>query len=142
MKYKSFSKSFSSELFNIKCAISEIMDFFKKAIPALSEEDFYDLRLVFSELLINAVIHGNQGDSGKKVFFDIHILENGTVSARIVDEGLGFDYIKLLNKSKNMDCSMDESGRGICLVYSLTDQVRFNTLGNEIQFTKRVRVSE
>lgn len=142
MKYKSFSKSFSSEMYNIKCAISEIMDFFKVAIPALTEEDFYDLKLVFSELLINAVIHGNRNDSGKQVFFDIRILENSTVSARIVDEGLGFDYIKLLNNSRNTDYSMDESGRGICLVYSLTDQICFNTLGNEIQFTKRVRVSE
>lgn len=139
MKYKSFSKTFSSELYNVKYAVIEIMDFFIHVMPDLSDDDLYDLKLVFSELLINAVIHGNQNDNSKLVKFDIFILEDGTVSARIIDEGLGFDYIKLLNKN-NTCCSMDENGRGICLVYSLTDQVFFNTLGNEIKFTKKVRV--
>lgn len=135
----SYCKEFSSRLYNIKNIVVEIMNFVTINFPSISTSDFYDLKLVFSELLINAVIHGNNSDDSKFVRLDIEILNNDTISATIVDEGLGFDYMKLSQSIDNNDVIMAENGRGICLVNSLTDYVTFNNQGNTIKFIKRVK---
>lgn len=135
-----FQRKISSELLNVKYTIMDIMNFLKISLPNLSEEDFFELKLVFSELLINAVTHGNKNDNDKCVFLEIFIENKETVSAIICDEGVGFDYSKLLEENKKEEKLFDEHGRGICLIETLTDTIAFNKLGNEIKFKKKVRL--
>jgi serine/threonine-protein kinase RsbW len=128
--------SFRSELLNAKLAVMKIQNFLRSANPSLTYEDQTDLKLVFSELLYNAVVHGNKGDSSKNVHLEVEF-EDGMISGRITDEGSGFDYRELLRRMDDEDL-FDECGRGIRLVYSLTDELFFNIAGNVIRFHKRV----
>ena len=127
---------FRSELLNVKQAVIKTLYFLRNAIPGLTFEEQMDLRLVFSELLCNAVVHGNNCDKNKKVHLYVEI-EDGMVVGRVADEGKGFNYLELLEHIDDEDL-LDECGRGIRLVHSLTDRMVFNIAGNAIRFYKRV----
>jgi serine/threonine-protein kinase RsbW len=128
--------SFSSELPNVKQVVMNTLFFLQSAIPSLSCEEQTDLRLVFSELLYNAVVHGNKNDINKIVCLNVKI-EDDLVIGQITDEGNGFDYTKVLERMNDVGL-LEECGRGIRLVYSLTDKLTFNISGNAIHFYKRV----
>ena len=133
-----FNFSFNSELNTVKTALKDINGFLSKSFPYISPDLETELKLIFSELLCNAVIHGNKCDKSKSVNVYIEIIGNNIYSI-IKDEGIGFDYYGLLNKFEDGKSSMfSESGRGIWLVYSLSDSLAFNIKGNEIKFLKKV----
>jgi len=128
--------TFCSELLNVKKVVRKILSFLQSSVPSLTPEDQSDLKLVFSELLYNAVVHGNKNDANKNVRLNVRI-EDGMVMGWVADEGSGFDYAGLLEHIDDEDL-YSESGRGIRLVYTLTDQLVFNISGNTIRFCKRV----
>jgi len=137
-----FTKVFKSEVYCVNDIIQELMTFLSKNLPALSPEDKGDFRLIFSELLFNAVIHGNNQDINKSITLCVEILPSNIVFSSIQDEGKGFDFEKLLNQnhsSENEAAIFSENGRGIKLVSSLTDKLSFNSIGNQIKFYKRVK---
>ena len=128
--------TFCSELLNVKQVVKKTLFFLQSAVPNLSHEEQTDLKLVFSELLYNAVVHGNKSDINKNVHLNIEV-ENGTIIGRVSDEGKGFDYNEVLEHIDEQDLG-NECGRGIRLVYSLTDKLVFNISGNAIRFYKKV----
>ena len=128
--------TFCSELLNVKQVVKKALYFLQNAVPNITNEEQTDLRLVFSELLYNAVVHGNKSDMHKNVHLNVEI-ENGMVVGHVADEGSGFDYSGLLEHIGDDDI-YNECGRGIRLVYSLTDKLVFNISGNVIRFYKRV----
>ncbi|MDR1542552.1 MAG: ATP-binding protein [Clostridiales bacterium] len=128
---------FSSEIYHVKQIVKRVLAFLKTNIPDLTSEDQMDLRLVFSELLYNAIVHGNKSDINKSVQLKVEIVD-GMIYALIADEGVGFDYLRLLARIREDDNLASEGGRGIRLVYSLTDQIAFNVNGNAIHFYKKV----
>lgn len=137
-----FTKTFTSEVYIVSSIIQELMSFLSKKLPYISKEDNYDLRLIYSELLVNAVIHGNNKDSNKHITLSVEILPSNVVVSSIEDEGKGFDYNNLLKECEEKVSSEDifnESGRGIKLVSCLTDKLCFNSVGNKIKFYKRVK---
>lgn len=137
-----FTKTFTSEVYIVGSIIQELMGFLSKCIPSISVEDSYDLRLIYSELLFNAVIHGNNKDCNKYVTLSVEILPSNIVFSSIEDEGEGFDYNNLLNEcsTPTNECNIfNENGRGIKLVSCLTDKLSFNPIGNQIKFYKRVK---
>jgi serine/threonine-protein kinase RsbW len=134
-----YETCFLSELYNVKTAISEVLRFFQINMPQIKSEGLYELRLIFSELLCNAVIHGNKQDISKKVKVEVEITDD-VINASIMDEGPGFDYVSLLIKASTTENIGDDHGRGIYLVYSLTDSLSFNMQGNQIRFNKRMRI--
>jgi len=136
---KHFTIAFPSEIYKVKSIIINTVEFIRSNLPSIDEEDLFDLRLIFSELLCNAVIHGNKNDSNKNVSLTVE-LEDNTVFSIISDEGYGFDYTNLLVKTKSETSLYKDRGRGILLVNSLTDSMIFNGKGNEIKFYKKVNV--
>lgn len=143
MENAKFTKTFTSEVYIVSSVIQELMSFLSKKIPSISKEDHYDLRLIYSELLFNAVIHGNNKDANKHVTLSVEILPSNVVVSSIEDEGKGFDYNNLLKKCEEETSDeniFNESGRGIKLVSCLTDKLCFNSMGNQIKFYKRVKV--
>jgi len=127
---------FCSELLNVKKVVKKAIYFLQNSVPNLTIEEQSDLRLVFSELLYNAVVHGNKNDISKNVRLNVEI-EDGMIIGYVSDEGNGFDYAGLLEHIDNGDL-YNERGRGIRLVYSLTDKLVFNISGNVIRFYKKV----
>jgi len=134
-----YETSFFSEIYNVKTAINELMRFLRTSAPQIKNEELNDLKLIFSELMCNAVIHGNKQDLSKKVKVAVEVA-GGCVNAMITDEGPGFDYISFLVAAASPEYLTCEHGRGIRLVRSLTDSLSFNTKGNQIRFNKKVRI--
>lgn len=135
--YNTFEIYFRSEMCTVKQITCEVIQFLKDNIPSLSEEDTFDLKLIYSELLVNAVIHGNKMDRSKSVYLFVETMDN-TVYSVISDEGLGFDYTRVMTGIHSNNNLLKETGRGICLACSLTEILSFARPGNRVEFYKQV----
>lgn len=138
MKAQLFKKTFPSELKLVKQIIKEIMDYLYYSFPTLSSEDYFDCKLIYNELLVNAVIHGNENNKSKTVSVTIEIVDNDSIYSTITDEGDGFDYKDMLHELKSKDRLFSEGGRGIQLVQSLTSELHYDLSGKQIRFYKRM----
>ena len=127
---------FTSETERVRNIVKYLLEFVDEHAPAKEVRD--DLRLVFSELLYNAVIHGNKGDANKSVHVKVKA-EEDRIFAIIQDEGLGFDYQETIDQAGTEASLLNGNGRGIILVNALTDKLSFNKRGNEIRFEKKLK---
>ena len=105
--------SFASEPKRIRAMVRSLLAFL-----GVSAED--ELRLIFSELIHNAVTHGNNCNPEKKVLIRIVTADN-KFSASIQDEGTGFDYASTIETVSNNPVSYEEHGRGVLLVKALCE---------------------
>ncbi len=94
----------------------------------LSEEKFFDVRLVLSELIMNAFEHSNKGGH-VDVFFDDEF-NNDKIKFVVEDYGYGFSHSEI--ESEKTQNIYDNSGRGIKLVRALCDNVAYNDVGNSV----------
>jgi len=102
-------------------------------------EDSDYISLAVHEAAANAVLHGNQCDPSKHIAVRIEAApETLTVSVR--DEGEGLDASAIPDPLAPGNL-LKESGRGIFLIRSLMDEVRFHNLnpGTEIIMIKHLR---
>ena len=83
-----------------------------------------DIEIALIEALENAVVHGNCEDPPKRVYVTCRCTAEGEVSITVQDEGQGFNTRILPDPTapENRLCS---SGRGIYLMKTLMDEVRF-----------------
>jgi serine/threonine-protein kinase RsbW len=90
----------------------------------LDDGTFYRLLVATTEAVNNAIIHGNKSDPHKYVHV-VCILYKDSLVLRVKDEGKGFrpDEIPDPLAEKNL---LKTSGRGIFLMRSLMDKVRFH----------------
>jgi serine/threonine-protein kinase RsbW len=93
----------------------------------LDDEQSDNMAIALTELAINAITHGNNGDKNKKVRF-LAVLKDDRVEVSITDEGGGFDPAKLPDPT-NAQNIWKEHGRGIFLVRNLIDEVTFHRTG-------------
>ena len=127
---------FISEPARVRNMVHCLLHFIDSYNPVPEVRD--DLKLIFSELLYNAVIHGNKGDCNKCV--NVRIEATGDcLRAFVQDEGLGFDYQQKVKLPPSEFDAFSERGRGMSLVGALTDSLSFNETGNQIRFEKRLR---
>jgi len=107
-----------------------LRDFFKK--NNLAEDNFNRVFLCLSEAVMNSIYHGNQNDERKQISIQAGC-NNEMINIEINDEGDGFDYNNLENptEAKNLK---KESGRGIHIIKSLTNELEFKEKGKCIQF--------
>ncbi|MDZ4744691.1 MAG: ATP-binding protein [bacterium] len=87
----------------------------------LTAERFHDLLLALTEAVNNAIIHGNECDSSKRVHVDIQVFETEFL-VLIRDFGKGFDP-EALPDPRHPDNLMREGGRGVFLIRHLADVV-------------------
>ena len=104
----------------------------------LSEDDIDSLGIAVTEVVSNAIKHGNRGDISKKVHIEFTV-EDRCVKVVIRDEGKGFDPDDIANPLDPENLYKD-SGRGIFIVKELMDDVgyRFNKKGTEIILIKKI----
>ena len=139
--------SFASTLY-----LCPILDLLLAEIPAKMQAE---LRLGLQEALVNAAKHGNNLDPSKKVIVRFSLIDNQYWWV-ISDQGGGFDVKSAaLNSSKDaFDTSSDpstdadpteylppdeaESGRGLCILHQIFDQVEWNRKGTELRLCKQV----
>jgi serine/threonine-protein kinase RsbW len=92
----------------------------------LDDGTLYRLHIATTEAVNNAILHGNKSDPAKKVIVECRATKH-CLSMRVRDEGAGFDSSHLPNPldDKNL---MKEHGRGVFLMRSMMDEVRFRRL--------------
>lgn len=95
----------------------------------------FNFRVGLTEALSNAMLYGNECDSGRRVRVELEI-EPGEVRARISDEGTGFDPDRVPDP-RLPENLMRPDGRGIFLMRALMDEVHFNPAGNSVTLVLR-----
>lgn len=136
MPKDTYELQFDSEKNQVRSVVRRLMEFVDHYDPSLEVRN--DLRLVFSELLYNAVLHGNNSDPQKSV--SVHLKVDGShIYAQVRDEGPGFDYAHAIEYALSDEALLDEHSRGIVLVSGLTENLSFNEAGNLIRFEKRLK---
>ena len=96
----------------------------------IDNHKYMDIRLSVLEAVNNAIIHGNQLDSSKKVVVSEE-LDNDYLVVRITDQGGGFDPSKVQDPTCKEDLSLP-GGRGIHLMRHLTDQIDYLKNGQSV----------
>ena len=133
-------KHFELEIKSISKHLSKVERLSEKVAryADLNQSDTDDLGIVTTELVNNAIHHGNNNDSTKKVFISFFV--NGTkLELRIKDQGSGFDPSKLKDPLAPENL-LSESGRGIFLIRNLMDGLdfKFSDAGTETIVTKNL----
>ncbi len=81
------------------------------------------LKLIVSELVMNAYVHGNKSDSDKTIDVIIQI-DNEQFVVVVKDQGEGLKEEGYHEMVKSVSGESDESGRGMKIVHKLSDQVQ------------------
>lgn len=125
------------EAISIRNLIKEMMASIKNIID-ISEEEEYEYRLILNELITNSTIHGNKCVCDKSIIASIRVINNSYITIKIEDEGQGFNYKEAINRLGEKSRQLSERGRGLMLVSSLCDDVKFNKNGNEVCIKKKI----
>src|SRR5512139_1837924 len=80
----------------------------------------YELNLVLTEAMTNAIQHANEGDPTKEVHVEIVIVDQ-RLTIRVYDSGQGFDISRFAEPCP----PLDEHGRGIYLIQTIMDEVTY-----------------
>ncbi len=102
------------------------------------EDDVMKVAMAVREAAVNAVLHGNAYDSGKKVTLDFERTGRDLVIT-IRDQGKGLDLSKIPDPLAPENL-LKTSGRGIFLIRSFMDEVHIHPsrTGTEIKLVKHV----
>lgn len=152
----------------LKNSIGEVAGLIKEISEVISEViDEANVNLFAAalyEVAINAIEHGNLGisyetkkewiekniyheklaellktETAKNTFVEISLeIENGYITLIVKDEGEGFKPQKAIEKIKQEDF-MRNSGRGMMMMKSYFDEIKYNETGNSITLLKKIK---
>lgn len=110
----------------------------------LLEDDNVNVLTALYEAMDNAKRHGNKGEASRKIrLFFIEFPER--LSLSVVDEGKGFDYATVLQKTEEQDAlsaarerymAGGMGGLGIRLMLKCVDKIEYEEKGSKIVLTK------
>lgn len=120
---------------SVLARIKEVEDFTEKIAigMSLSEEDRDSLAIAITEIVNNAIIHGNRSNPEKKVTI-IYQVAADVLTIMVKDEGAGFDHA-LLADPRQPENLFKERGRGIFIVKTLMDDIFFDAVDTGMQIT-------
>ena len=104
-----------------------------------SEEEQDSLAISVTEIVGNAIVHGNKKDKNKKVTVNFDYKDE-TITVSIQDEGDGFNEKTIANPLEPENL-LKESGRGIFIVRALMDEVDFirSKKGTTVRLVKKTK---
>ncbi|NMB80340.1 MAG: ATP-binding protein [Ignavibacteria bacterium] len=94
----------------------------------LDNDQINSLSLSFSEAVSNSIVHGNKGDSNKKIRIKVEI-NSDKIIITIKDEGKGFNPEAIPDPTKPENILKD-SGRGIHIMKSFLNDLKYNFTPN------------
>jgi len=118
---------------NYKATVDKIIA--ELGIPN-NTDNGYDLKLILTETLTNAFVHGNKSCVDKPIYLRYYY--NGiNVRFEIEDSGNGFDSV-VIPKCITDENLLDECGRGLLLINLVANKVEFrkNTIIIEKEITR------
>ena len=95
----------------------------------------FEIEMALREALANAVIHGCNSDSAKKIECSVTGSRENGVLIVVRDPGPGFDPSKLPSPTDDSNLHL-EHGRGILLINKLMDEVKHEQSGTVIRMRK------
>jgi anti-sigma regulatory factor (Ser/Thr protein kinase) len=98
------------------------------------DEIIRKMKVSLTELLVNAIHHGNGRDYTKKVSIG-HVVDGKKTVVSIMDEGPGFNPRSVPDPTLPENLAKD-CGRGLYIVRHYVDKMEFNAPGNRITITK------
>ncbi|RCX14865.1 serine/threonine-protein kinase RsbW [Anaerobacterium chartisolvens] len=128
----------------ISPVIDDILLYIQKISHKPDQSIIFEVKVILNELILNAVRHGNREDANKFVKIAVGINDSGYMVLIVEDEGQGYNCRCLLSKQKTSlqetkdVCSMKETGRGMTIVLSLSEKIKFNGRGNRIIVLKKL----
>jgi serine/threonine-protein kinase RsbW len=90
----------------------------------LNEDKYNNIALAVAEAISNSMKHGNKNDKSKMVFITVNADDKKMVVI-LKDQGEGFDPALIPDPTKPENILKD-SGRGVHIMRSLLDDLRFN----------------
>jgi len=99
-----------------------------------SQEDIFAVHLALQESFLNALKHGNKMNAGKEIKID-YLLGSDRIEISMMDEGNGFDPDSVPDPRLGKNLYKTE-GRGLLLMRSYMDVVKFNELGNCVHMVR------
>ncbi len=108
------------------------------AEAGLDEDERFHIAMAAREAAVNAVMHGNEYDPGKRITASFENTGEALV-IQIADQGKGMDPEKLPDPLAPENL-LRGTGRGIFLIRSFVDEVHFRQLhpGTELTLVKRL----
>jgi len=134
-KFKELQIEIPSEIGSIAPAVDQIVSEIRNSSCLPGKEQ--DVELALFEALANAVIHGNHEQPAKRVNiscrYEHHVKDCIAIVVR--DQGTGFDLSAVPDPTRpeNLD---SEHGRGILMMRTFMDEVRFEKGGTEVHMIK------
>jgi len=125
-------RSLPSEVSAISPFVDRLMLLCRKCGCVSENEN--EVEIALREALANAIIHGNHGNSRKRVHVCCRC-KPGEVTITVKDEGRGFDVNKIVNPAAPENTGSIH-GRGIYLMRALMDEVRFEEGGVVVRMRK------
>ena len=130
--YIDLERYLPSEVAAISPFVDKLMILIKKCRCVPERET--DAEIALREALANAIIHGNREDPQKQVHVTCRC-EPDEVSIAIRDEGQGFDINKVCDPTAPENIG-SVHGRGICLMKTFMNEVRFEEGGTVVHMRK------
>lgn len=119
--------SLAENMFLVEQFTEEICDSYK-----IFNSYYGNIDIALTEAVKNAITHGNNNNPKKKVTVIFNPKSYG-LSFTVNDEGDGFDFNKIPYPTDFSDEHMEEAGRGLFLIKSLSDEVHFSNGGRTIE---------
>ena len=99
-----------------------------------SKDDIFAVHLALEEAFLNAVKHGNKMDSSKEVKIDYNV-DMDKIEISLTDQGNGFEPESVADPRFGEDLYRP-GGRGLLLMNSYMDVVKFNEQGNSLYMVR------
>ena len=99
---------------------------------SLDEDPSETFKLILSEAVTNAIVHGNDENPEKSVHIKVTVTD-GAISAEVKDEGEGFKPEEKKDPLKEENL-MNIGGRGIFLIEQFADDMEFKENGTMLTF--------
>ncbi len=98
------------------------------------KDDIFAVHLALEEAFLNAVKHGNKMDSSKEVKIDYSV-DLDKIEISMTDQGDGFEPSSVADPRYGEDL-YKPGGRGLLLMNSYMDVVKFNEQGNSLYMVR------
>ncbi len=101
------------------------------------DDDSMDLEIALREALANAIAHGNDYRTAKRVFLRCYGSPGKDIVILVRDEGDGFDPSQVPDP-READRRLLNHGRGLLLMRKLMDHVEYRKAGREVLIYKSI----
>jgi serine phosphatase RsbU (regulator of sigma subunit)/anti-sigma regulatory factor (Ser/Thr protein kinase) len=122
--------SYYEEMDRAAAAILRAMD-----MAGFVDESIRKMKITLTELLANAIGHGNRENHAKKVTIG-HMVNKREAAVAVMDQGAGFDPSSIPDPTLPENLAKDH-GRGLYIVRNYVDELTYNESANRILIRKR-----